>query len=137
MSRENQYLITLTVDGEDFGIWDKTGGGAADSEEQKYQPGGGQPMLSLGGRQTVENVTVSKIFTDAIRLKLPALLQKRGNGQAVVIKQSTDGSYVPNGKPLIYKGVLKAATPPDADSESSDAGLIEVEISSASVSMES
>lgn len=131
MSREDQYMITVKVDGEDFGVWDKLAGGSIDSEELKYKPGGMQPHVSLGGSRTVENITVSKLYDlTAVHSKIKTLLNKAGKGQVTITKQPLDVNGTPFGLPLVYTGTLKQVTPPDADSESNDAALVEIEVSS-------
>ena len=114
-----------------LGTWDKRGGGALDSEEMRYNPGGMQPAVSLGGRKNVENVTVSRLYR--IVRDHNDLLQRMYNGvgraRMVVSQQpldiSGDGAGI---RPIVWRGTLKRVTPPEHDSESSDAALIELEM---------
>lgn len=131
MSREDQYSINVVVDGEDFGIWDKLSGGSIDSEELKYKPGGMAPHVALGGSRNVENVTVSKLYTlGDMHPRIKTLLNKAGKGQVTITKQPLDVDKNPSGAPIVYTGTLKQVSPPDADSESNDAALVELEVSS-------
>lgn len=127
--REDTYEVTLTIDGESFGIWDKLSGGAITSSELKYRPGGMRPARSLGGSKSVENITITRLYDDVVDGFLTRLESKVGNGRCVATKQLLTTKGAPIGSPLVYTGVLQTVTPPDADSESDDAGLLAVEIS--------
>lgn len=114
-----------------LGTWDKRGGGQLDSEEMRYNPGGMQPAVSLGGRKNVDNVTVSRLYR--IVRDHNDLIQRLFNGvgraKMIVSQQpldiSGDGSGI---RPIVWRGTLKRVTPPEHDSESSDAALIELEM---------
>mgnify|MGYP000981747695 CR=1 FL=1 len=137
MSREDQYNVTVRIEGlanPNLGTFDTFSGGEVDSEETKYRPGGMAAQVSLGGSKSVGNVTVSRLY-DLSRDHpiVAALIALAGRANMTVTKQplNVDGSA--SGAPLVYTGKLKAVTPPDHNSESSDAAMIELEMSSASV----
>jgi hypothetical protein len=144
MSRQDQYNITVSatrhIDGSDetrnLGTFDKMSGGNADSEESKYSPGNMAEPITLGGRRTIENVTVERLY-DLQRDASPVsggqsnlrwLMNGVGSAQIVVTKQSLDVNKNPFGYPLVYRGTLKAVTPPEVDSESTDAATWSIEI---------
>lgn len=132
MSREDQYRVTVSVDGVDLGTWDKFTGGEIDSEESKYKPGGMAPEVSLGGSITVTNFTVSRLYElSRDHPKVPLLKSKVGKGTVTATKQPLDVDRNAFGAPIVYTGILKQLTLPDHDSTSSDPGMIELEISSA------
>jgi hypothetical protein len=132
MSRQDQYAVSLAVDGKDLGVWDKFSGGEVDSEELKYRPGGMAPQVSLGGYRNVGNITVSRLFDQSRDLGQSGwLINRVGKGDVTVAKQSLDVDGNPFGKPVVYTGKLKRVTLPEVDSESSDPALVELEISSA------
>jgi hypothetical protein len=128
-TREDTWLITLSVDNADYGIWDTFNGGEGDSEESKYSPGGMEPEISLGGRQTLGNITVGR-YLDRGRdwPKIKTLYGKRGRGRCTVgvTPLQFDGSR--GGDPLTYTGTLKQVTMPDVDSTGGDAAILELEI---------
>jgi hypothetical protein len=112
----------------DYGVWDKFSGGEVDSDETKYNPGGMAPPVSLGGRRTVGNVTISRLY----RLyrdhsHLNTLLASAGKSKAVIQRQPLDIQGNVFGNPLVYNGTLKRVAPPDLDSEQSGAALLELE----------
>lgn len=138
MSREDQYNVTVSVKRggvtKDLGTFDKQTGGEVDSEETKFAPGGMAETISLGGRKTVGNVTVSRLY-DLSRDHGNAgwLIAGAGKAEVTVTKTSLDVDGNAWGQPLVYQGKLKAVTLPEPDSESSDPALFELEISSATV----
>lgn len=132
MSRADQYLITVTVDGVDWGVWDMLSGGAVDSDELKYKPGGMAPEISLGGSVSVDNITLSRLYTlDEVQQRHKQLIRGVGKAQVKVGKQSLTLDRVPTGEPDVYTGILKTVTLPDADSTSNDAAQLQIEVSSA------
>lgn len=130
--RQDQYDVKVSVDGTDLGTFDKFTGGEVDSDETTYKPGAMAPRVSLGGSVNVGAVTVSRLF-DLTRDEplVHWLISRAGKGQAVVSKQPLDVDGNVNGRPLVYSGKLKQVNPPEVDSESSDAALIELEITPA------
>jgi hypothetical protein len=130
-SRQDTYSVTVAIDDVDTGIWDKMSGGGVDSAETKYKPGGLADQVSLGGSQETANLTISRLYDldrDHNGL-VKDLLAKAGKATAVVSKQPLDRDGVPFGDPIVYTGMLKACNPPEVDSESSDAGMLEIEVS--------
>lgn len=111
------------------GVWDKMSGGEVDSDESKYNPGGMVDPISLGGKKTVGNVTVSRLYRlgrdhDAAQ----ALINAVGKARMTVSKQPMDIDGLIYGDPIVYNGTLKRCTFPEVDSEGSDGGQIELEM---------
>lgn len=130
MSRSNQRSVTVMIDGEPTGVWDKKTGGGIDSEETKYPPGGMGQEIPLGGRRTRDNITLQRLFK--LDRDLPLIKTwdaLAGRAECVVNDQPLDNDGNPFGSPLVYTGVLKAVAVPDHDSESDDAALVSIEIS--------
>lgn len=134
MSRKDQYSVSVSIDGTDYGVWDTMSGGDVDSDEKKYKPGGMAPEISLGGSRTVNNVKVSRLYDlNRDHPVIKTLMSLAGLGTATVKKQPLDVNGNTFGAPIVYQGKLKTVTPPDADSESGDAAMVELEVSSAGV----
>jgi len=129
-TRQDTFRVTLTVDHENFGVWDKKTGGDVDSNELKYRPGGMRPLQSLGGTTTPANVTLQRDY-DRIddHDRINTLLRKAGKVRATVHQQPLDFDGNPYGKTIHWKGTLKRVLVPDVDSEGNSAAMIEVEIS--------
>lgn len=138
MSREDQYNVTVSISyggtSKDLGTFDSLSGGEVDSEETKFWPGGLSQQLSLGGRRSVNNVTVGRLYDLARDHQNVAwLFGGVGKANVTVAKTVLDVDGNAYGRPIVYKGTLKQVTLPDHDSESSDAAMFELEVSSASV----
>lgn len=112
-----------------LGVWDKKQGGETDSEEYKYSPGAMAGTVSLGGRKNVGNVTVSRLYRllrdHATVLRM--LISGAGKARIVIAQQPLDINGNVFGNPIVWNGTLKRVSPPEVDSESSDAALIEIE----------
>jgi hypothetical protein len=139
MSREDQNAVTVSLSyggaTRDLGIFDGLTGGEIDSSEKKFNPGGMQGTISLGGKKAVGNVTVKRLY-DLIRDHplMGWIAGGVGRADVTVVKSSMTVDSVAIANPLVYRGKLKTLTPPDHDSESDDAAMWEMEISSATMS---
>lgn len=131
-SRKDQYRITVTVDGRTLPAphaWDTLTGGEIDSEELKYKPGAMAPEISLGGTVTVGQVVVGRIYDlDRDHVNIHWLIGRVGKGHVVVKKQPLDIDGNAFGRALVYQGKLKRVLPPEVDSTSTDAAILEVEV---------
>ena len=133
-TREDTMLVTLRVDDIDFGVWDKKTGGNADSEESKYNPGGMAKEVSLGGRQTHENITLSREFDWGRDLpSLGYLIDRRGRASVTIGQQFLDIDGNARGNPVTATGTLKSVQAPDHDSSGNDEALIELECTIVSI----
>lgn len=134
-TRQDTYTINVQLEDIqsgsmiDLGTWDKMTGGAVDSEDSKYYPGGMGPPISLGGRKSVDNITVSRLYRlsrdhDVVHKQFDRV----GKADAIVTRHPMDINGNIWGKAVVYRGTLKRVGLPDIDSEASGAGLIELEI---------
>jgi len=87
------------------------------------------PTVSLGGSKTTDNVVVSRLYRlgrdhDFVQ----TLFSGVGKAKMIVTKQPLDVDGNVYGKPIVYNGTLKRVTPPEHDSESSAAALLELEM---------
>lgn len=128
-TRSDTYNVTLSIDGVNYGTFDKMEGGDVDSEEYTYKPGGMAAPVSLGGSRSVENVTLRRLYRLARDHSITQrLFDKVGKGECVVTKQPLDVDGNVWGSPIVTRGTLKRVSTPDHDSESTDPGLLEIEI---------
>jgi len=138
MSRQDQYWLTVLIDNTNSGVWDKKTGGETDSEETRYRPGKMSQQISLGGSRFTGNITLQRLY-DINRdhaghwpggngLSIQSLRQRSGRASVKIIEQPLDINGVSFGDPVTYYGTLKRVMTPDIDSESNDAGLIEIEV---------
>lgn len=127
-TREDTWLVSVSLDNRDLGVWDTKSGGEIDSEEAKYSPGGMGPEISLGGRTTIGNLTVGRYLDTARDWPLMKWLAGRagkGRGAIGITPLSINGERA--GDPITYGGTLKTVTLPDIDSTGTDAALVELE----------
>lgn len=130
--REDTYKVTVTVDGVNTGTWDTHEGGAVVAEDLKYSPGGMAPQVSLGGRPTLENITLARLY-DLVRDHnvIHWWLSRVGKASCTITKQPLDADGLVFGRPIVYRGKLIRVTPPNHNSESNAVGRVEIEISTA------
>jgi hypothetical protein len=112
-----------------YGVFDKVTGGETDSGVTSKRPGGFAQSLALGGPKTVSNLVLSRGYRlardhDVVQ----QLLNSVGRCQVVVSIQPLDINANAYGKPIVYTGILKRVKTPDVDSESSAAGMLELEV---------
>jgi hypothetical protein len=126
--RQDQYDVRVVVDSVDLGTFDKLTGGEIDSEETTYKPGGMGARVSLGGSVNPGNVTVSVLY-DLTRIHTIVhwLIGRVGKARATISKQPLDVDGNAFGQAITYPARLKQVNPPEVDSESSDAALLELE----------
>jgi len=128
---ENPNLSVARGTMVDWGTWDKCTGGGVDSDESLYYPGGMQPSITLGGHQTTAALVVSRLYKiGRDHNNVQKLLDAVGKSQMIVSKTplTQEGQVLAGTKPLTYTGILKRCTPPEVDSETTTAALIELEM---------
>jgi len=127
-TREDTWLVTVAVGDRALGVFDQFSGGEVDSEEALYSPGGMAAEISLGGRRTIGNVTVSRYCDRA--LDWPAikwLVAQVGVARCSIGYTPLTPSGDRGGDPLTYSGTLKTVKPPEHDSTGNDAAQLELE----------
>lgn len=132
MSLESQSLVVATLEGYGpLGVFQTKTGGNADSEEVKDAPGGMGPETALGGRQVTENVTIGRRYIPERDGPLKPILRnargKRFGHLLTITVQPLDSDRNPVGPPDVFTGPIKAFNAPDADSNSSDKAMFEIE----------
>lgn len=128
--RADTWRLRVKLDGNSLGIWDKKTGGELDSDDNKYPPGGLGPPISLGGRRTTGNVTLSRIYdAELFDPVIANMLNRVGKGKIDVAQIPLDVDGKEFGKPINASGILKRVSIPEVDNESSSASVIEIEVS--------
>lgn len=131
MSREDQGHVSVHIDFPglgDLGVWENRTGGAGDSDSTKHREGGMGAIVSLGGPQTLDNVTVARRY-DIPRDHpfIKTLYRARGRATMTVVEQPLDEYGAAWGDPTTYTGKLKAVNPGDINANSNDVRMIELE----------
>jgi hypothetical protein len=126
-TRQDTWLVTLSLEGRDLGVWDKKSGGEIDSDENKYPPGGLQPEISLGGHKTYGELTMSRYYDTQRDHPIFGWFHSQvGAGRGAIGMTPLDFHGNPQGAPIVAGGTLKTYTPPEVDNESGDAALVEL-----------
>lgn len=134
MSTQRNYLVTAVVNGVNYGTFDKMEGAEVDSEELKYSPGGMGAEISLGGRQTFGNITVSRMYDlNRDHAIVDGLMAIAGKATMSVSMQPLNNERVAVGRPLTYTGTLKRVGGPDHDSMGNDVSMLELEMTTTGV----
>jgi hypothetical protein len=125
--RQDTWLVTCSLEGKDLGIFDKKSGGEVDSDENKYPLGGMLGEISLGGRRTYGELTISRYY-DAdrdhpLRSSLHAAV---GVGVGSIGVTPLDFHGNPQDGPTTYTATLRTFTMPEVDNESQDAAVLEL-----------
>jgi len=128
-SRQSTFRVTLSVDGVDWGVWEKKSGAKTSGNTQTLKPGGMAPQVSLGGTPTTDTITLTRNY-DRIRdhQNVGQLLAGVGRAVCVVKQQPLDADGNAYGSPIVYNGTLDAVAPPDVDSSSDNSAEISVDI---------
>lgn len=128
-TRADTWRTTVTLDGENMGVWDKKTGGKVTSSVTQYLPGGMAPQISLGGTKTTENVTLERLYRlQRDHKKIQKWINAVGRGSIVINQQPLDVDGNAFGTPIVYKGTLMSVTPPENDSTSTSAAMLSIEV---------
>lgn len=128
-TRKDMERIEVSIDNIDLGVFDTFSGGARDSDDTKHRPGGMGEEESLGGPATRSNFTVGRLYRlerDHGQAKI--LDAKVGTGTVVAKRIKLTRAKVPYGDPITFTGTLKTYNHPEADSDSSDASMVTLEV---------
>lgn len=129
-NREDNFIVTaiLTWNGKtlNMGTFDSISGGESDSESTKYARGGLADEEPLGGRKTVGDVTIGRLYDTYMQNNEAWIDDATGKGTLTITKQPIDDDGNSFGPKRVYTGKLITMTPPDHDSMSSDAARIEL-----------
>jgi len=128
-TRADTWDLRVKIAGRNLATWDAQTGGAVDSEEFTYKPGAMAEPVSLGGSKTTENLVIRRLYRlNRDHIISDWLMRQVGKADVVITKQPLDSDGNAWGNPITYRGTLKRVTFPEHDSTSSDAALIEIEV---------
>jgi hypothetical protein len=129
-TRQDTWIIRVFLNGNSLGVWDKKTGGALDSDDIKYYPGGMKQPQSLGGKRTTDNVTLQRIYDrNDDHSIINDLFNAAGKGKVSIHTKPMDVDGLEFGNASIVRnGILKRVAEPDIDSESTSAALLEIEV---------
>ena len=125
---QRNALVTVVVDGESLGTFITKTGGQTEADGQKTRLGGMSDEVALGGPASTENVVVSRVFDTYMQAKAKGLRAKVGLASMSVSYTPLGNNRQPSGPSETYTGILNRVTIPEADDNSSDVAMIELEL---------
>jgi hypothetical protein len=126
---EQQWLATLTVNGVDYGVFDKFSGGDVTAAANKHRPGGMGPEITYLSLPSYSDVTLTKVYeTQRDHDRVAQLHALAGRALASVTLQPLDDNGQPWGSPRVYQGRLTAVKDGGTDSMSNAARMFEIDI---------
>lgn len=123
---ESHFRITVTIDGEDAGIWDKKEGGNQTAEVTKHRPGGSPSQTTaLPGPVAWEDVTVTRSYVGSRDKPISrALIRRAGRAAMQVSIQDLDADLNVYGRITTITGTLMTVQEPNVDSDSSAVAML-------------
>jgi hypothetical protein len=129
-----QWLITVTVDGKQLGIFDKKTGGDSMAKGNKHRPGGMGQERSYVSLITYSDLKVTRVYERTRDHELVrTLIGKGGIVNASVTEQPLDQNGAAFGTPIIYTGRFLGLNPGDADSTSESVRMFELDVEVTSI----
>ena len=131
-ARRDTWAVKLRFEGNMIdGFWDTRTGGEIDTDTTTYSPGGMLDPLALGSTPKPQNLVLGRIFTETDMAILDDLLRGAGSGACIVYQHPLDFNKKKWGKSIVWHGILKRVNMVEVDSNSTDAGIYEIEITPA------
>lgn len=148
--REDQAKITCVLERKEGGnwvpwpntdwlaaiIWENRTGGGAGSESTKHRPGNMGDQESLGGPQTLENVTIERRY-DGTTLgpqRYKILKEARGRGRLTITEQQLDEFAVAFGDAISFQGKLVGVNLGGPNANSNGVRMLSLECETAVIS---
>jgi hypothetical protein len=126
---EQNFLLTVVVDGQSLGTFDSFSGGDATAKSIKHRPGGMGPEVNYASLPVFSALTVSRVLEPARDWELIRTLnQKAGRVNASMTEQPLDADGNPWGNPKVYSGAFRGVKPGKVDSTSDNLRMFEVDL---------
>lgn len=128
-TRADTWRLTVTIDGEDWGVFDKKTGGKVNANGTTYKPGNMVKAIALGGVPTSDSISLQRNY-DRVRdhSRIGRLVSRVGKGRVVVKQRPLDLDGNGYGDSIIWSGILDGVAAPDVDSESTSAAMLELDV---------
>lgn len=127
---EQNYLLTLVVNGKSLGTFDSFSGGDASAKSVKHRPGGMGPEKSYASLPSYTDLTISRVLEPSRDWELVRqLTQIAGRVDASMTEQPLDADGNPWGSPKVYTGQFLGVKPGKVDSTSDALRMFEVDMS--------
>lgn len=125
---QRNALVTVVVDGESLGTFITKTGGKTSADGKKTRLGGMSSEVALGGPASTDDITVSRVFDTFMQARAKRLRSRVGLAPMSVTHTPLGNDKKPSGPAETYTGILNGVTTPDADDNSSDVAMIELDL---------
>jgi hypothetical protein len=130
VSLQYQGRVSAVIAGISTGPWDSIEGGDVIADDTKHYDGGTPVQRALGGRATVDNVTLTRRYDPPRDQPIyNQLKNKVGRGDVSLSVQDYDQDENVFGTPKTFTGKIIRLGNPQLDSNSGDVRSFEIEIS--------
>lgn len=116
--QETNFSVTLTVDGDDYGVWDSLEGGDVATESTTYRAGGMAAAEPLVGTPVTNEITITRGYRPDRDMDAEQRLLSRVGRWCIVGRQVLDeyGIAPTSGGLLVYDGIISRIDTPKHDS---------------------
>lgn len=132
---EQNFLLTIVVDGQVLGTFDSYSGGDPAAKSVKHRPGGMGPEKSYATLPSYSDITASRVLEPQRDWELiRQLTQKAGRVDASMTEQPLDADGNVWGNPKTFAGTFLGLKPGKADSTSDAVRMVELDMSVVTIS---
>lgn len=127
---QNNARVTVVHDatGFSYGVMRTKEGGAKEGDNQLDRPGGMAPPEAFAGTYEYSAVTVGRALKHGVDSGLVERAYDQHGDRFTITDHRLDAKGRPGfHKPMSYSGLLNTSTPPDADANSNDRAVLEME----------
>lgn len=126
---QSNFRVSVSLEGNNMGVFDKQSGGAVSADVQSYPPGGMAPPVVLAApANKIDVLTITKLYTTDDHDNIDTWLSAVGKGTCVVREQPLDQNRAAYGPPVVWTGILTSVLPPENDSTSNTPGMLTITI---------
>jgi hypothetical protein len=126
---EQNYLITVVVNGQSLGVFDSYSGGDATAGTVQHRPGGMGPQQSYASLAKYSGLTISRVLEPSRDWELVrSLTQIAGTCDASMTEQPLDADGNPWGNPKVFTGAFRSVKPGKVDSTSDSIRMFEIDM---------
>lgn len=126
---QQKSLVTVVVDGVNYGTWETRTGSQITADHQKVRLGGMGPEVVVPAAGSRDNVTVSHVFDAYMSTKYKTLDKAVSNGASMSVTWTPmRTASTPLAEGQTVTGYISRCSLPDADANSNDVAYIELEM---------
>lgn len=126
---ESNYRVTISLNGNNMGVFDKKSGGSLSAPVSSYAAGGmAPPEVVSAPPNSIEVITLTKAYRTDDHDVLDTWNAAVGKGSCTVREQPLDQNGAAYGAPIVWTGLLTSVATPDHDSTSASESMMTITI---------